>query len=123
MNKSDLVAAQGNEFKKEQRFAARVEISALTGDGIDDLKNALMEAVLGSVSPSDGMMATERMIGALENALACMEDARGATDMSRGADLVGSLLTEAAEFLAEPGGATASEELLDAIFGTFCVGK
>ncbi|MCL2684198.1 MAG: tRNA uridine-5-carboxymethylaminomethyl(34) synthesis GTPase MnmE, partial [Synergistaceae bacterium] len=123
MNKSDLPAAQGLEFEEERRFAGRVKTSALTGSGISDLKDALIEAALGDASPSDGMMATERMIGALEKALECMEDAREAIDQSRGADVVGSLLAEAAEFFAEPGGANASGELLDAVFGTFCVGK
>jgi tRNA modification GTPase len=123
MNKSDLPAAPGNEFDGEGSFAGLVKISALTGDGISDLKDALMEAVLGGVSPSDGMMATERMVGALEAARECINDAREALDMSRGADVAGSLLAEAAEHLAGPGGADASEELLDAIFGTFCVGK
>ena len=123
MNKSDLPAAQDSELNNRGRFVARVKTSALTGDGIDDLKDALIEAALGSASPSDGMMATERMVGALEAARLCMEDAREAIDMSRGADVAGSLLAEAAEFLAEPYGADASEELLDAIFSTFCIGK
>ena len=123
MNKSDLPEARGGEFEEGKHFAGRVKISALTGCGIDNLKDMLIETALGSASPSDGMMATDRMVCALKNALGCMKDAREAMDFSRGADAAGSLLAEAAEFLAEPSGADASEELLDAIFGNFCVGK
>ena len=123
MNKSDLPASGGNGFECPERFAAQVKISALTGEGIQGLKDALIEAALGGAAPSDGMMATGRMVGAIECALMCIEGARDAMDMSRGADAAGSLLAEAAEFLAGPSGADASEELQDAIFGAFCVGK
>jgi len=52
-----------------------------------------------------------------------VDDAREAIDKSLGADAAGSLLAEAADFFAEISGANASEELLDAIFDTFCIGK
>ncbi|MDR3076625.1 MAG: tRNA uridine-5-carboxymethylaminomethyl(34) synthesis GTPase MnmE [Synergistaceae bacterium] len=124
LNKSDLPEYSGDgEPEPAGNFVRRVKISALTGDGVGDLKDVIAEASLGSASPSDGMMATERMVWSIECALKCMEDAREAIGMSRGADVAGSLLGEAAEHIAFPLGADASEKLLDAIFSTFCVGK
>jgi tRNA modification GTPase len=122
LNKSDLPAWGGDDFGGDLPFIARLGVSALTGDGVDALKDALADAALGSSSPSDGMMATERMARALECARACVDDAHAALG-SRGADVAGSLLAEAAELLASILGADASEELLDAIFSSFCVGK
>jgi tRNA modification GTPase len=69
------------------------------------------------------MMATERMVSALESAARCMEEAVRALEEYRGADIAGSLLSEAAEHIASLLGEDASEELLDAIFGSFCIGK
>ncbi|MDR1581295.1 MAG: tRNA uridine-5-carboxymethylaminomethyl(34) synthesis GTPase MnmE [Synergistaceae bacterium] len=124
MNKRDLgIALSDADAKKLGYFMAVVETSAPSGRGVNGLKDALFEAALGSASPYDGMMATERMVSALESAANCMEEAARALDEYRGADIAGSLLSEAAELIASLLGEDASEELLDAIFGTFCIGK
>jgi tRNA modification GTPase len=124
MNKRDLgIALNQADTKKLGHFISAVETSATSGHGVNDLKDALFEAALGSASPYDGMMATERMVSALESAANCMEEAARALDECRGADIAGSLLSEAAELIASLLGEDASEELLDAIFGTFCIGK
>ena len=124
MNKRDLgIVLSGADTKELGNFIAAVETSAPSGDGVNELKDVLFEAALGSASPYDGMMATERMVNALESAAHCMEEAARALDEYRGADIAGSLLSEAAEHIAALLGADASEELLDAIFGSFCIGK
>ena len=124
MNKRDLgIALSDADTKALGNFIAAVETSAPSGHGVNELKDALFEAALGSASPYDGMMATERMVGALESAANCMEEAARALGERRGADIAGSLLSEAAELIASLLGEDASEELLDAIFGTFCIGK
>jgi tRNA modification GTPase len=123
-NKSDLPRlVSGDELDSLGSFLARVGVSAMTGEGVSDLKDVIREAALGNASTSDAMMATERMVGALEDASKCLRDAVIAIDESYGADVAGSLLSEAAEYIASVLGADASEELLDAIFSTFCVGK
>jgi tRNA modification GTPase len=122
-NKSDLPPSPGGFFDGGEPFIARVRVSARTGGGIEDLKDALAASALGSSSPSDGMMATERMVRALGDAMACIAEARGAMEKGHGADVAGSLLAEAAEHMASPLGADASEELLDEIFSSFCIGK
>ncbi|MDR0764804.1 MAG: tRNA uridine-5-carboxymethylaminomethyl(34) synthesis GTPase MnmE [Synergistaceae bacterium] len=124
MNKRDLgIVLSGADTEKLGNFIAAVETSAPSGHGVNELKDALFEAALGSASPYDGMMATERMVSALESAANCVEEAARALDECRGADIAGSLLSEAAELIASLLGGDASEELLDAIFGSFCVGK
>ncbi|MDR1133268.1 MAG: tRNA uridine-5-carboxymethylaminomethyl(34) synthesis GTPase MnmE [Synergistaceae bacterium] len=124
MNKRDLgIVLSDADTKELGNFMAAVETSAPSGYGVNELKDALFEAALGSASPYDGMMATERMVSALGSARNCAEEAARALEEYRGADIAGSLLSEAAEHIASLLGEDASEELLDAIFGSFCIGK
>jgi tRNA modification GTPase len=124
MNKRDLgIVLSDADTKELGNFIAAVETSAPSGRGVNELKEALFEAALGSASPYDGMMATERMVSALESTAYCMEEAARALAEYRGADIAGSLLSEAAEHIAALLGDDASEELLDAIFSSFCIGK
>ncbi|MDR1651141.1 MAG: tRNA uridine-5-carboxymethylaminomethyl(34) synthesis GTPase MnmE [Synergistaceae bacterium] len=104
-------------------FAARVEVSALTGQGIPELKDALFELSVGSSSASSGLMSAERIIGALESARRCVSEAGDALGNPGGMDVAGSLLSEAAEHISAQLGIDASEELLDEIFSSYCVGK
>ncbi|MDR1137647.1 MAG: tRNA uridine-5-carboxymethylaminomethyl(34) synthesis GTPase MnmE [Synergistaceae bacterium] len=123
-NKNDLRRVlMDEELGTLGNFAARLHVSALTGEGITDLKDAIFEAALGSSSPSDGMMATGRMINAMEEAARRMDEAIHILGTSRCMDAAGSLLMEAAEFLSAPLGADAAEDLLDEIFSAFCIGK
>ncbi|MDR1508301.1 MAG: tRNA uridine-5-carboxymethylaminomethyl(34) synthesis GTPase MnmE [Synergistaceae bacterium] len=123
-NKSDLRSVLADdELEALGNFTARLGVSAITGAGVNDLKNAVFEAVLGLASPSDGMMATGRMVNALEEAAKLMDDAARILGTSRCMDVAGSLLLEAAEFLSSLLGTDASEALLDEIFSAFCIGK
>ena len=124
MNKRDLgLHLSDADTQGLGNFIAVVETSAPSAHGVNDLKDVLSDAALGSASPYDGMMATDRIVSALESAADCAREAARALEECRGADIAGSLLSEAAEHIASPLGEDASEELLDAIFGTFCIGK
>jgi tRNA modification GTPase len=123
-NKNDLCSAvTDGELEALGNFTSRLDVSALTGTGVDDLKDAIFEAALGSASPSDGMMATERMVNALEEAASHVGDAEAVLGTSRSMDVAGSLLMESAELLSSLLGTDATEELLDEIFSSFCIGK
>ncbi|MDR1965591.1 MAG: 50S ribosome-binding GTPase, partial [Synergistaceae bacterium] len=123
-NKSDLPSGtRPAELEKLGPFDWSVNVSAATGEGVEDLKDAIFEASVGCASCEGGMLATERMIAALSDAAECVGEAAGALRSSIGIDVAGSLLAEASERLCAPLGADASEELLDAIFSNFCIGK
>ncbi|MDR1885674.1 MAG: tRNA uridine-5-carboxymethylaminomethyl(34) synthesis GTPase MnmE [Synergistaceae bacterium] len=124
LNKSDMPSALSDgDAAGLGQFIRAIKISALTGRGIEDLKDAIAHYALGDGVPAEGYAATSRMIEAIGEAISCMDDALSAIKSRGGMDASGSLLSEAASLLASPLGADATEELLDRIFSDFCVGK
>ena len=128
LNKQDLCSSKAEAEIKDHLDRAKIDIkivktSALTGGGVSGLKDVLFDMALGG-SPLEGSYAaTARMTEALSNAVRCMDEAMYALDEEALPDAAGSLLAEAAIYLASPLGADASEELIDSVFSSFCVGK
>ncbi|MDR1943722.1 MAG: tRNA uridine-5-carboxymethylaminomethyl(34) synthesis GTPase MnmE [Synergistaceae bacterium] len=124
LNKSDLPgAADESEALSIGRFERAVHTSALTGEGVAELKDAIFALAVGDSSLEEGFTATERMTAALNEASQCMDCAGEALKRSAAVDAAGALLAEAADIIARLLGEDATEDLLDAIFSTFCVGK
>lgn len=105
--------------------APRVDVSALTGAGLDTLAEALVEAVLsGRAVPSDRLMVSNpRHKALLARAAEHVEAALDAHEQGLPADFVSIDVTSAVTALGEITGESASEDLLDTIFSQFCVGK
>jgi tRNA modification GTPase len=128
LNKCDLPDALNldaltlSETQKINRIK-RIKTSALTGEGISTMKDAIFELALGSASVEEGYAATERITSAIREAAIRMDEARDALYRSAGVDVAGSLLAEASETISSQLGVNATEELMNAIFSTFCVGK
>jgi tRNA modification GTPase len=100
-----------------------IRTSALTGDGIEALKDAISQLALGCVPAEEGYAATERMAASISEAASLICEAKAAIGRACGIDAVGSILAEASAAIAALLGLDATEELLDAIFSKFCVGK
>jgi len=102
-----------------------VPLSALTAEGLEDLEEAIVETVFsGQVTAAETpLVASPRHKAALNRALDHVEAAREAYRSGELADLVAIDLAAAVNALGEITGQTASEDLLDTIFGNFCVGK
>jgi tRNA modification GTPase len=102
-----------------------LEVSALRGDGVDQLKEAVCRTILG------GRLDTEISVVApnlrhkicLEQSLEAAKRALGLMDNQGSAALVALELQEALAYLGEIVGLTTTEDLLDQIFNQFCVGK
>ena len=124
VNKTDLPESPHSDYTGEPfKTAKTIKTSAVTGEGITELKDALFEASLGG-SPLEGSYAaTSRITEALSSSVRCMDEALRALCEEALSDAAGSLLAEAAVYLAAPLGADASEELIDRVFSSFCVGK
>ena len=120
-NKSDLppgVDANGLPW-------LQVSTSALTGEGLAELENGMVNSVLGGrVVPSDAPLVTNpRHKEALLRAKEHLEHARASAAEKMPEDFVTIDLTAALNALGEITGETVTEELLDTIFSRFCIGK
>lgn len=104
-----------------------VGVSALLGQGIEELATAVRTAVLartGAGEPSEGDLAPNlRQAGMLEKALAELDALH--EDVAAGIpyDLCGVRLEGAASRLADITGETTPQAILDTIFESFCIGK
>ncbi|NIN63650.1 MAG: tRNA uridine-5-carboxymethylaminomethyl(34) synthesis GTPase MnmE [Anaerolineae bacterium] len=103
----------------------RVRVSALTGEGLEELEEAMVEAVFsGKVMASDVPLITNpRHKQALHEALEHVEAALEASRSDTPTDLIAIDVTAAVNALGEITGETATEDLLQIIFSEFCVGK
>lgn len=99
-------------------------VSALTGEGVDSLKNILVGLVRSDASQAEGAVVTSvRHKTALDEAVAALSKARDALDSREPAECVAQHLRMAQEALGLITGEFTTEELLDRIFSSFCVGK
>jgi len=123
VNKSDLPAASG--YAELLPEASHVSVSAKTGDGIPNLESLVVETIFsGSVIASNEPIASNpRHRDVFRRAMGDIAEAEEALSQGLPADLVAIDVSEAVNALGEITGETASEDLLDRIFGEFCIGK
>ncbi|MGC8792042.1 MAG: tRNA uridine-5-carboxymethylaminomethyl(34) synthesis GTPase MnmE, partial [Bryobacteraceae bacterium] len=98
-------------------------VSALTGQGIPELRGKILDAVVpGGAEIPPGFITNARHEKLLRNALAALEKARHAVDSVPHEMLLLDLYA-ALQALDELTGATTAEDILTRIFSTFCIGK
>jgi tRNA modification GTPase len=102
-----------------------VEISALTGQGLDHLKRAIKETVLGAGTDATSAdpAPNARHRHALGQALGFFKEAAIKIREDAPAEIVALELGSGLEALGEITGQTHTEEVLDSIFSRFCLGK
>ena len=129
-NKIDLSGAPAGERKAGAQSGAeagvgsfRIRLSAKTGEGVDRLCERL-KALAGYEPRAEGLfMARRRHLVALDEALAALDAARRGGDEGAGSELVAEDLRLAQRALGEITGEFTTDDLLDRIFATFCIGK
>lgn len=106
----------------ETETDADVLTSAVTGEGIERLKELLYEKSFGSRGEDAAFLIEERHYDALKRAETALKRAVAACG-ELSLDLVGIDVGKAWESLGEITGETASESIIEEIFSKFCVGK
>jgi tRNA modification GTPase len=97
---------------------AALSVSAVTGQGLPKLRGAVHTALIGDAARGEAWLTTERQADAARRALAHIQAARTLPD-----DLAGYELEEALRALADLTGRDVQEDVVDAVFRNFCVGK
>lgn len=126
VNKSDLPQRLTDaDIAGEMPGAVPVRISAKYGDGLDRLKQAILALAAGDGSPSEGdvLLGSLRHKAAFEQAGALIGRARESLLGGLSPEFAALDIREALRHLGEIVGETTSEDLLDRIFASFCIGK
>ncbi len=102
-----------------------LEVCCLTGRGIEGLKDAIKNLLWSGQIPAEALEVTinSRHQDALNRARAAAVQGAEALRGGLGLELVAVDLRIAANAVGEVVGMTATEDLLDAIFSQFCIGK
>ena len=121
INKCDLAA----EHPSAHEFAGvpALTTSALTGEGIAELRQRILTLATGGAAPEAVMLTTMRHHQAVSTALAALKDAAKANASGIPHEMILLDLYRALWALDALTGQTAPDDILNLIFSTFCIGK
>ncbi len=125
LNKADLPPRYPRTAAQELLAAAPLcTVSALTGAGIAALRSTLTQLVVPTTTTGDDLLlGNVRHVAALRRAADHLAAAQETLDSAYPLDMVTIDLRGALDALGEVTGHTVTEDLLDKIFSTFCIGK
>jgi tRNA modification GTPase len=128
LNKNDLVTSDSVTGEREPIFAARaglvaISTSALTGEGIAALRERILSLATGGAAAEPGMLTNLRQHQAVATALAALADAAKANGDAIPHEMILLDLYRALWALDSLTGQTTSDDILNLIFSTFCIGK
>ena len=124
LNKCDLGEKRADRAAVARHTCALVELSAKTGTGVQELEQAIQETVgTGNLDPAAGMVANQRQLDCVLKAARSLDEALSALGWGETLDAVSVVIEEALQALMELTGQRASQEIIDQVFESFCVGK
>lgn len=115
--KSDLPS------KRPVGVANAVRVSAVTGDGMDTLRQRLNDLAFGSGDGPTDLALNARHVAELQAAKASLRSAMAANRQERGAEVVAHDLRTALDHMGRILGAVSPDDILGRIFAGFCIGK
>jgi len=125
VNKSDL-AGEGSAAQEAAGLLTGVPAlatSALTGEGIAALRERILALATGGAASEPGMLTNMRHHQAIETALAALADAAQANSTAIPHEMILLDLYHALGALDSLTRQTTSDDILNLIFSTFCIGK
>ena len=120
LNKNDLTENAPGRVENE---ANMFRLSALTGEGVDELLNHISNYFNQELLAEETLTARRRHLSALKEANKHFLEAEAKISTGRTTDLVAEDLLQAQNSLSEITGEFTSEDLLEKIFNEFCIGK
>lgn len=124
INKTDLENRINKEYIKDTNIPI-VEVSAVNGGGIEELKDKIKKMFIDSelISSGQEIITNARHFEALTKCKESLSQGINAFETGLTADMISIDLENAISSLGEIVGMTVSEEIVDTIFKKFCVGK
>lgn len=123
INKKDI---KSRKFQTPESLKNRamIEISALTGEGIEELKELIFKTTISGKFTQEGLIVTKlRHKLALDRALDGLNNALQSFKIKEPLEITAMFLREALNFLGQIVGVVTTEEILNLIFSEFCIGK
>jgi tRNA modification GTPase len=121
VNKSDLV--ETNEAAALYGSVPALRTSALTGEGIPALRESILALATGGAASEPGMLTSLRHHQSITTALAALSDAALANANAIPHEMILLDLYRGLWALDSLTGQTTSDDILNLIFSTFCIGK
>jgi tRNA modification GTPase len=126
LNKIDLLSENsepgaGGQLAHEGLVS--ISTSALTGDGISALREQILSLATGGAAAEPGMLSNLRQHQAVTTALSALTDAVKANEGGIPHEMILLDLYRALWALDSLTGQTTSDDILNLIFSTFCIGK
>jgi tRNA modification GTPase len=122
VNKSDLASSVTTTAKEFENIPA-IATSALTGEGIPTLREQILALATGGAASEPGMLTSLRHHQAVTTAISALNDAERANAGGIPHEMILLDLYRALWALDSLTGQTTSDDILNLIFSTFCIGK
>ena len=121
-NKSDILNSQ---FSVPSSQLASVQTSAVTGEGISALRSEILRHIGGDhgIPAESGFLTNARHQQQVRDSLTALAAAKAAVDNKVPHEMLLLDLYNALHALDEITGATTTDDILNLIFSTFCIGK
>jgi tRNA modification GTPase len=120
-----LPVANKSDLPRQSAPAGAVAVSALTGEGIADLRRAILSAIAphGRLEQEGGFITSLRHEQLLKETAEALRQARSAAQLGIPHEMLLLDLYAALRPLDAITGATTADDILNRIFSTFCIGK
>ena len=123
INKIDMISEEEASLLNSTVFNSYI-ISAKSGKGVDELKEALLQFVnTGVLRNNETIVTNSRHYDALLKALEEIQKVQEAIDDGISGDLMAIDIRQALYYFGEITGEISNDELLGNIFANFCIGK
>ncbi len=130
INKTDLAESEARKavVENEQSLAAQFDLpavptSALTGEGIAQLREKILQLATGGAAAEPGLLTNLRQQQAIVTARTALQDSFRANETRIPHEMILLDLYRALWALDSLTGQTTPDDILNLIFSTFCIGK
>jgi len=100
-----------------------ISVSAKTGKNVKDLKDVVYNTLISNKVKTDTLLTSKRQYNAIKSALKHLKDAYSLLKAEDSMELVVEDINRSISFLDNITKKTTKDDVLDAVFSSFCVGK